>query len=74
MIKYYVDNNHAGNMANGRSHSGIIIYVNIAPIIWYSKRQNTVEASSFGLEFFALSISTEIIESLRYNLRFLEYQ
>ncbi len=39
----YVDANHAGNMANRRSHSGILIYVNNAPIIWYSKRQNTVE-------------------------------
>ena len=69
MIKYYVDNNHAGNMANGRSHSGIIIYVNNAPIIWYSKCQNTVEASSFGLEFFALRIATEMVDTLRYKLR-----
>ena len=28
LIKYYVDANHAGNMENRRSHSGIIIYVN----------------------------------------------
>ena len=40
MIKSHVDANHAGNMANSRSHSGIIIYVNNAPIILYSKRQN----------------------------------
>ena len=48
LIKSYVDANHAGNMANRRLHSGIIIYVNNAPIIWYSKIQNTVEVSSFG--------------------------
>ena len=47
VIKYYVGVNHAGNMANTTSHSGIIIYVNNVPIIWYSKLQNTVEASSF---------------------------
>ena len=34
MIKAYVDANHSGNMTNRRSHSGIIIYVNNAPIIW----------------------------------------
>ena len=56
-------------MANRRSHSGIILYVNKAPIIWYIKRQNKVEASIFGSEFFALRISTEIIEALRYKLR-----
>ena len=38
VIKAYVDANHAGNMANGRSHSGIIIYVNNAPVIWYNKQ------------------------------------
>ena len=63
-----VDANHAGNMENRRSRFGIIVYANNAPIIWYSKLQNTVEASSFGSEFSALSISTEIIESLRYKL------
>ena len=47
LIKYYVDDNHTVNMANRRSHYGIIIYVNNAPIIWYSKSQNTVEASTF---------------------------
>ena len=56
-IKAYVDDNHAGNMSNRRSHSGIILYVNKAPIIWYSKRQNKVEASIFGSYFVALRIS-----------------
>ena len=69
VIKYYVDANHAGNMASKRSHSGIIIYVNNEPIIWYSKQQNTVEASSFGSDFVALKIATEMIEALRYKLR-----
>ena len=54
VIKYCVDANHAGNMENRRLHYGIIIYVNNAPIIWYSKFQNTVEYSSFGSEFFLL--------------------
>ena len=69
VIKYYVDANHAENMANRRSHSGIIIYVNNVPIIWYSKRQNTVEDSSSGSEFFDVEVSTEIIEALGYKLR-----
>ena len=41
-INAYVDDNHAGNMVNRRSHSGIIIYVNNATIIWYSKCHNKV--------------------------------
>ena len=58
VIKAYVDANHAGKMENRRSHSGIIIYVNNAPIICYIKLQNKFEASSFGSDFVALSIST----------------
>ena len=67
-----MDANHAGSMTNSRSHSGIIIYVNNAPIIWYSKRHNTVEASSFGSELFSPRVVTDIIEALRYKLRCFE--
>ena len=64
VIKAYVDANHEGEIKNRQSHSVIIIYVNNVPIIWYSKPQNTVEASSFGLGFVTLRIATEIIEDL----------
>ena len=53
-----------------RSHSGIIIFVNNAPIIWFSKRQNTVESSTFGSELVvAMRICHDLIVSLRYKLR-----
>ena len=65
--KAYVDANHAGNMENRRSHYGIIIYVNNVPIIWYSKLQKTVEASSFLSEFVDIRISTRMIKDLRYK-------
>ena len=42
----YVDAIHAGNMKTRRSHSGILMYVNQAPIIWYSKRQRRVSGPS----------------------------
>jgi hypothetical protein len=65
----FVDANHAGNQVTRRSHTGIIIYLNKAPVIWYSKAQATVETSTFGSEFVALRIATEQIEALRYKLR-----
>jgi hypothetical protein len=65
----FVDADHAGNLVTRRSQSGILLFVNRAPIIWYSKRQNTVETSTFGSEFVALRIAVELIESLRYKLR-----
>ena len=44
VVKTSVDANNLGNVANMSSHYGIIIYVNNAPIIWYSNLHNTVEA------------------------------
>ena len=68
-INCFVDSDHAGNCVTRCSHTGIMIYLNMAPIIWYSKRQNTIETSTFGAELIALNIATELIESLRYKLR-----
>ena len=65
----FVDADHAGNRVTRRSQTGILIFVNRAPIIWFSKRQNTVETSTFGSEFVAMRISVELIEALRYKLR-----
>jgi hypothetical protein len=69
VISCFVDADHAGNLITRRSHTGILIFCNRAPIIWYSKRQNTVETSTFGSEFIAAKIAVELIEGLRYKLR-----
>ena len=55
-ISAFVNADHSGNAVTRQSHSGIIIFVQNAPIIWFSKRQNTVEAAIFGSEFVALRI------------------
>ena len=68
-VNCFVDSDHAGDRITRRSQTGIILYCNSAPIIWYSKRQNTVESSTFGSEFVALRIASELIVSLRYKLR-----
>ena len=65
----FVDANHAGNVKDRRSQTGILIFINKAPIHWFSKRQSTVEASTFGAEFCAMKTAVEMIEALRYKLR-----
>lgn len=65
----FVDANLAGNTVSRRSQTGILIFVNKAPILWHSKRQNTVESSTFGSEIIALKNAIELIEGLRYKLR-----
>ena len=65
----FVDADHAGNLLTRRSHTGILIFLNNSPILWYSKRQNTVESSTFASKLIALRIAVEQIEALRYKLR-----
>jgi hypothetical protein len=68
-INVFVDASHANNKLTRRSHTGILIYANSSPIIWYSKSQKTIETSTFGSEFVALRVATELIKGLRYKLR-----
>jgi hypothetical protein len=42
-MNVFADADHAGNRVTRRSQTGILIFLNCAPIIWYSKSQNTVE-------------------------------
>ena len=67
----FVDANHAGCKVTRCLHTGVILFVNKAPILWYSKRQNTVETSTFGSEFCAMKTAIDMIEGLRYKLRML---
>ncbi len=65
----FVDASHAANKVTRRSHTGYVVFINRAPIVWYSKRQHTVETSTFSAEFIALKVCLEAIEHLRFKLR-----
>jgi hypothetical protein len=67
-ITAYVDADHAGNVVSRRSQTGFIVFANSAPIVWYSKKQNTIESSTFGAEFVALRVCTETLVALQYKL------
>ena len=45
------------------------MFLSRALIVWYSKKQNSIETSSFGSEFTAMKVGVEISEGLRYKLR-----
>jgi hypothetical protein len=67
----YVDADHAHDTVTRRSVSGIILFLNGLPVKWYSKRQKTVETSSYGSELVAARIAVELVQELRYKLRML---
>ena len=65
----FVDSDHAGDSVTRRSRTGVLIFCNRSPIIFHSKKQGSVEGSSFGSEFSAMKTAVELLEGLRYKLR-----
>ena len=67
-LSAWVDADHAGNLVTRRSQTGFFIFVQNAVMDWYSKKQNTVEGSTFGSEYAAARICVEKIKALRHKL------
>jgi hypothetical protein len=68
-MRLFVDSDHTGEKFTRRSRPGFVIYLNMAPIVWFSKRQPTVESSVFGAEFVVMKTGIETCRCLRYNFR-----
>jgi hypothetical protein len=64
-----VDSDHVGEKRTRRSHTGFIIFCNLAPIILLSKQQGTIETSVFGAEFVAMKHRTKMLRGLKYKIR-----
>ena len=69
VMRAKVDADHASDTVTRRSRTGFLVYLNSAPIYWWSKKQTSVESSSFGSEFIAMKQCCEYVRGLRYKLR-----
>jgi hypothetical protein len=67
-LRLFVDSDNAGEQFTRHSRTGFVIYLNMAPIVWFSKHQPTVESSVFGAEFVAMKNGIETCRGLRYKL------
>jgi hypothetical protein len=65
----YADADYAHDLVARRSITGILVMLNNTPIRWISKRQKTVETSTYESELVASRVSTELILEIRYMLR-----
>jgi hypothetical protein len=65
----FADSDHAGEKFTGRLRTGFVIYLNMLPIVWFSKYQPTVESSVFGAEFVVMKYGIETCCCLHYKLR-----
>jgi hypothetical protein len=69
VMRAKVDADHAGDTVTRRSRTGFLVYLNSALVCWLSRKQTSVESSSFGSEFVAMKQCCEYIRGLRYKLR-----
>lgn len=69
IVRAFVDSDYAGDCITRRSRTGFLIVLNNAPIYWYSKKQTSIEISSFRAEFVVMKLSCEYIRGLGYKLR-----
>ena len=65
----FVDADHGHDKVTGRSITGMIAFVGSTPMQWLSKRQPSVQTSTFGAEFTALKTAVEAAITIRYYLR-----
>ena len=59
-------------LATGASLTACLHFCNRISTDLYSKKQSTVEMTTYGSEFVAAKIATKLIMDLRYSLRYLE--
>ena len=65
MIVAKEDADHASDTVTRRSRTGILVYLNCSLINWWSKKQTSIESSSFGVEFIAIKQCGEYLHGIR---------
>ena len=55
----------------GSAVTGVLHFVNQTPIDWYTKKQETAETATYGLEFAAARTAIQQVTELRQMLQYL---
>ena len=72
VISTKVDADHASNMVAWRSRTGFLVYISSVLVYWYSKKQTSVESSSFGSEFCVMKQCCKYLCGLKYKLQMMD--
>ena len=71
-MRLFVDSDYAGDSVTRKFRSGHFIFLIRACVVWYSKKQNTVENDVFDAEFVSMKIGMEVVRGLIYKLRMMD--
>ena len=67
-MQAFVDSDHAGDSIIRRSRTGFLIFLNCAPIYWFSNKQTSIDTSSFDPDSVKIKQCFEYVRGLRYKL------
>ena len=70
-ITIWVDADHAHDKVTCRSVTGVVVMLNNVIVKTFSKRQTTVESSTYGSEIIAARIATDMAVEIRHMLHML---
>ena len=73
-LRLYTDSSYADDKLTRRSRTGYFVFMKMALIDWMSKKQATVETSTFSAEFVALKHGIKRVRGLCYKLRMMGVQ
>jgi hypothetical protein len=68
-LRLFVDSDHVGEHFTRRLGTGFVIYLSMAPLVWFSKRHPTVESSVIGAEFVVMKNGIETRCGIHYKLK-----
>jgi hypothetical protein len=71
LLSHYYDANLYHDVVMGWSVMGILPFMNKMPIHWYSKKQATVETTTYGSKFIAACTCIDQVVDLRLTLHYL---
>ena len=71
VLNHFYDANLMHDILSGKAVTGILHFANKTPIMWFSKKQSTVETATFGAEFVAARTCIEQLVELRHSFRYM---
>jgi hypothetical protein len=58
-IHVYTDSDYASDVNDRKSTAGVLLMINSNPVVWYSKKQQSVALSTCEAEFYAISFGLQ---------------
>ena len=64
-IHLFIEAYHDGDKISRRSQTGILRFYNRMPVMWFGKKKNLVQSSTFVSKFTSMKIAVDMTQAMR---------